>query len=261
MSRLKGKIALVTGASSGIGAACAGKLAEAGVRVIVAARREERLIAVRDEIVRRYGPESCGALQVDVRDREDVRTSLGQIADAGWGEVDILVNNAGLASGLCDFPEGDFDDWDRMIDTNIKGLLNITRMLIPGMVARGGGHIVNIGSISGREVYPRGGVYCGTKYFVRALNRGLRLDTVGQGIRVTSVDPGMVDTEFSLVRFHGDAEKARAVYEGLTPLSADDVAEAVVWALERPPHVNIEEILIMPSDQASTAVVHRTRQG
>ncbi len=257
MSRLEGKIAVVTGASSGIGAACAVRLADAGARVIVAARREQRLIALRDEIVQRHGPESCGALEIDLRDRQDVRASVARIVDAGWGEVDILVNNAGLAAGLSDFPEGDFDDWDRMIDTNIKGLLNITRLLVPGMVARGGGHIVNIGSISGREVYPRGAVYCGTKYFVRALNRGLRLDTVGQGIRVTSIDPGMVDTEFSLVRFHGDADKARAVYDGMTPLAAEDVAEAVVWALDRPAHVNIEEILIMPTDQASTAVVHR----
>lgn len=259
MRRLEGKIALVTGASSGIGRACARALAAEGMRVIAAARREERLFALRDELVAEYGPESCGALTVDLRDRKDVEQSLANIRDAGWERVEVLVNNAGLASGLDPVQEGDFEDWDRMVETNIRGLLNITRLLLPGMIERGSGHIVNIGSISGREVYPKGAVYCGTKYFVRALNRGLRLDLNGTGLRVTSVDPGMVETEFSLVRFHGDAEKAGTVYEGLTPLTGEDVADAVVWAVTRPPHVDVEEILLMPTDQASTMVVHRRK--
>ncbi len=257
MEQLAGKIALVTGASSGIGAACARALAKEGLRVIVAARRTERIEALRDELVASYGPDACGALTVDLRDREDVVASMGQIASAGWGEIELLVNNAGLAAGLAPVHEGSFDHWDRMIETNITGLLNISRLVLPGMVERGSGQVVNIGSVSGREVYPNGAVYCGTKFFVRALNKGLRLDLHGTGIRVTAIDPGMVETEFSEVRFDGDKEKAAKVYEGTRALRAEDVADTVVWVVSRPPHINVEEILLMPTDQASVWMTHR----
>ncbi len=257
MGTLEGRIALVTGASSGIGEACARSLARSGMRVILAARREARIEALRDEIVGHFGADACGALTVDLRDRQDVRDSIAKISAAGWGEIDLLVNNAGLAAGLDPFQAGDFDHWDRMVETNITGLLNVSRMVIPGMVERSFGHIVNIGSVSGREVYPNGAVYCGTKFFVRALNKGLRIDLHGTGIRVTTIDPGLVATEFSEVRFDGDKERAEKVYEGTRPLVAEDVADALNWCVTRPAHVNVEEILLMPTDQASTTMVHR----
>ena len=257
MGRLSDRTALVTGASSGIGRATALGLAAEGARVIVSARRRERLEEVSQEIVRVHGSDACGVLETDVRDREDVRQAIAQLEQAGWGEIDILVNNAGLSAGLDPLHAGLFDDWDRMVDTNVKGLLNVSRFVIPGMVARGRGHVVNIGSLAGHEVYPKGNVYCATKYAVRALNRGLRLDLQGTGIRVTSIDPGMVETEFSLVRFHGDAERAATVYDGMTPLTPDDVADAVIYAVTRPPHVNVEELLLLPTDQASATAVHR----
>lgn len=257
MGRLTGKTALVTGASSGIGRATAMALAGEGARVILAARRAEKLEDVSRKLVQAFGAEASGVLVMDVRDREDVRQAAQQLEKAGWHELDILINNAGLAAGLTPLQEGLFDDWDRMIDTNIKGLLNVTRFFLPGMVDRGRGHIVNIGSIAGREFYPSGNVYCGTKAFVRAINRGLRVDLLGRGIRVSSIDPGMVRTEFSEVRFHGDSERAEQVYRGMTPLLAEDVADAVVWVLTRPPHVNVEEILLMPTDQASATNISR----
>ncbi|MBP7149644.1 MAG: SDR family NAD(P)-dependent oxidoreductase [Acidobacteria bacterium] len=257
MARLLDKVALVTGASSGIGRSTARALAAEGARVIAAARRTERIEALRDEIAAAHGPQSCGALQVDVRDRADVEEALRAIARAGWGEIDILVNNAGLAAGLDPIQDASFDDWDRMIETNLRGLLNVSRLVLPGMVERGRGHVVNVGSVAGREVYPSGSVYCATKSAVRALNQAMRMDLLGHGIRVTVVEPGMVETEFSLVRFHGEAERAAKVYENTTPLGPDDVADAIVWALTRPLHVNVEEILLMPTDQASATRVHR----
>ncbi len=257
MGRLAGTTALVTGASSGIGRATAVGLAGEGARVIVSARRREALDALSQEIVRDHGSDACGVLEADVRDREDVRQAVSQLEAAGWGEIDLLVNAAGLSAGLDPLHAGLFDDWDRMIDTNLKGLLNVTRFVLPGMVARGRGHVVNIGSLAGHEVYPKGNVYCATKYAVHALNRGMRLDLQGTGVRVTTIDPGMVETEFSLVRFHGDAERAAKVYEGMTPLTAADVADAVLYAVTRPPHVNVEEMILMPTDQASVTAVHR----
>ncbi|RMG43422.1 MAG: SDR family NAD(P)-dependent oxidoreductase [Acidobacteria bacterium] len=259
MGKLDGRIALVTGASSGIGRATAAALAAEGARVIAAARRRERVEALCREIWERYGIEA-GALTVDVRDRGDVADSMKKLRESGWHEIDILVNNAGLAAGLDRIQDGSFDDWDRMIDTNVKGLLNVTRHVLPGMLERGRGHIVNIGSIAGREVYDRGNVYCATKFAVRALNKAMRIDLNGRGIRVTTVDPGLVETEFSLVRFHGDAERAKATYAGMTPLRPEDVADAVVWAVTRPPHVDVEEVVLMPTDQASVFHVHRRKE-
>ncbi len=256
MGALDGKTALVTGASSGIGRASALALAREGARVIAGARRKERVESLCSEISAVCGTEA-GALIVDVRDRDDVEDSFDKLAAAGWDRIDVLVNNAGLAAGLESIEDGVFDNWDRMIDTNVKGLLNVTRRVVPGMVQRGSGHVVNIGSVAGREVYRRGNVYCATKFAVRALNKSMRIDLAGRGIRVTSVDPGLVRTEFSLVRFGGDAGQAERPYRGMTPLAPEDVAEAVVWAVTRPPHVNVEELLLMPTDQASAEQVHR----
>lgn len=258
MARLAGKTALVTGASSGIGRATALALAGEGARIIAAARRGDRLGELCDEIIRRHGAEACGKLELDVRDREDVRKSVDELEGAGWGEIDILVNNAGLAAGLDPIQSGLFDDWDRMIDTNVKGLLNVSRLVLPGMIARGRGHVVNIGSVAGRETYPNGNVYCATKAAERAINKGMRLDLHGTGIRVTTVDPGMVKTDFSLVRFHGDDEKADKVYAGAAPLGPEDVADAILWAVTRPAHVNVEEILLMPTMQASATMIKRS---
>ena len=256
MGSLSGRTALVTGASSGIGRSCARALAREGARIVAAARRTDLVEELCREISREFTTEA-GALTVDVRDRDDVLESIGKLAAEGWGPIDILVNNAGLAAGLERIDDGDFDKWDRMLDTNVRGLLNVSRAVLPGMVARRSGHVVNIGSIAGREIYPSGNVYCATKFAVRALNKAMRVDLCGKGVRVTTVDPGLVRTEFSLVRFDGDGERAETPYEGMTPLSPDDVADAVVWAVTRPSHVNVEEVLLMPSDQASVHEVDR----
>jgi serine 3-dehydrogenase len=257
MTVLAGKIALVTGASAGIGDATARSLAAEGMRVIVAARREDRLESLRRELEASRGPDSCLTLALDVRDRASVQQAARRVEEAGWGEIEVLVNNAGLAAGLAPLQDGRFEHWDRMIDTNVKGLLNVTHWVVRGMVERSSGHIVNIGSISGREVYPDGNVYCATKYAVRALNKAMRIDLRGRGVRVTTVDPGMVETEFSIVRFDGDVERAEKVYEGTRPLTPQDVADAIVWAVSRPPHVNVEELLLMPTDQAAATFIER----
>lgn len=194
-----------------------------------------------------------------MRDRAAVEAALGGLP-AGWREVDVLVNNAGLGRGLDPLPEGDPDGWDEMVDTNVKGLLYVTRAVTPGMVARRRGHVVNLGSIAGHQVYPGGAVYCSTKHAVKAITRGLRMDLHGTGVRVSTVDPGMVETEFSVVRFGGDRERADRVYAGMQPLTADDVADAVLWCATRPPHVNVDEVILMPTDQASATMVHR-REG
>jgi NADP-dependent 3-hydroxy acid dehydrogenase YdfG len=186
-----------------------------------------------------------------------VTEAIRALTDAGWGEIDILLNNAGLAAGLEPIQEGVFDNWDRMIETNLRGLLNVSRVVVPGMVARGRGHIVNIGSVAGRDIYPGGNVYCANKAAVEMLNRGFRVDLHGHGIRVTNVMPGLVETEFSLVRFEWDEAKASRPYAGMTPLTGADVADAVLWAVTRPPHVDVEEILLMPTAQATATMVHR----
>jgi 3-hydroxy acid dehydrogenase / malonic semialdehyde reductase len=246
---------LITGATSGIGAACARAFAAAGARLILVARRAERLRTLAEELGERHGTE-CHTLTLDVREVGVVTHMLTELP-AEWSGVEVLVNNAGLARGLEPLPEGDVRDWEEMIDTNVRGVLAVTRAVVPGMVERGRGHVVNIGSTAGHEVYPGGVVYCATKHALGAITRGLRMDLLGTGVRVSAVDPGMVETEFSVVRFHGDQERADRVYAGLTPLSPDDVADAVLWVTTRPPHVNIDEIIVKPTDQASSTQVHR----
>lgn len=253
MISLQDKIILVTGASSGIGEACAKVFAQAGAKLILAARRREKL----EQLVENL---SCPAdriylLTLDVRDRSQVE-SLTTLP-AAWSEVDILINNAGLSRGLDKLHEGSIEDWEEMIDTNVKGLLYVTRTILPGMVTRGRGHVVNIGSIAGHQTYPGGNVYCGSKAAVKAISEGMKQDLLGTPIRVTSVDPGMVETEFSQVRFHGDTERAQKVYQGLKPLQPEDIADVVFFCVTRPNHVNISEILLVPTDQATTTLVHR----
>jgi len=252
---LKDKVVFITGASSGIGRSCVRAFAGQGARLILAARRLERLKELAVELNRKPG-EDILILALDVRDQPAVESAVNGLSSE-WAAIDVLVNNAGLSRGLDKLHEGKLDDWEEMIDANIKGLLYVSRAVIPGMVKRGQGHIVNIGSIAGYEVYPGGNVYCATKFAVRALSKGLRLDLNGTNIRVSEVAPGMVETEFSVVRFRGDKERAGKVYQGLTPLSPDDIADAVVYCATRPPHVNISEMIIMPTDQASPTMVHR----
>ncbi|SNS89257.1 hypothetical protein SAMN06893096_11019 [Geodermatophilus pulveris] len=246
-----GRIVLVTGASSGIGRACAEAFLAEGARVVAAARRTERLA----DLQAAHG-DAVLPLTLDVRDRAQVTAALGSLP-AEWTPIDVLVNNAGLAAGRGPVHTDDPDDWDRMLDTNVRGLLNVSSCVLPGMVERGAGHVVNIGSNAGREVYPGGTVYCATKAAVERITRGMRMDVLGSGVRVSQVDPGMVETEFSLVRFGGDEAPAKAVYEGLTPLSAADVAEVVTWIANRPPHVVIADVLVYPLDQAGSGKVAR----
>ena len=246
---------LITGASSGIGAAAARAFAAAGARLVLAARRLDRVEALCRELESRHGTETH-PVQLDVRDAGVVTRMLEDLPSP-WARIDVLVNNAGLSRGLEKVHEGSISDWDEMVDTNVKGLLYVTRAVVPGMVARGHGHVINIGSIAGHEVYPGGAVYCATKHAVGAITRGLRIDLLGTGVRVTTIDPGMVETEFSLVRFHGDAARAAQVYDGVQPLTAHDVADAIIYAATRPPHVNVDEILMMATAQASATRVWR----
>ncbi len=252
---ISGKGVVITGASAGIGEACARAFAARGCRLALAARRLERLERLAGELRRRHGVEVVAA-GLDVRDRTAVEAWAAELF-AGFGTPDILVNNAGLARGLAPLHEGEVGDWEEMIDTNVKGLLYVTRALLPAMVERGSGHVINIGSIAGHEVYPGGNVYCGTKHFVAALNRAMGIDLLGTGVRTSSVDPGMVETEFSLVRFHGDRRRAQGVYEGFEPLHPQDVADAVLFCATRPPHANVREMILMPSAQASAVHVYR----
>lgn len=247
---------LITGASAGIGEATARAFAAAGARLVLTARRRERLEALAAELARAHGTE-CHLLPLDVRDRDAVLSTLGGLP-AEWAAIDVLVNNAGLARGTEKVQNGQPADWDEVLQTNVNGLLYVTRAVTPGMVERGRGHVVNLGSVAGHEVYPGGAVYCATKHAVGAITRGLRMDLLGTGVRVSTVDPGMVETEFSVVRFKGDQERADKVYRGMTPLTAADIADTVLWVATRPPHVNIDEIIIKPTDQASATQVHRT---
>jgi NADP-dependent 3-hydroxy acid dehydrogenase YdfG len=255
MNDLSGKTALVTGASAGIGEATARALAKEGVRVIMLARRSEKLQALAAEIKESYGTESF-CLQADIREHRRVPALLEQLP-ANWRAIDILVNNAGLARGLARLYEGDPGDWDEMIDVNIRGLLAVSRVVIPWMLARNKGHVINIGSIAGHEVYPNGAVYCATKFAVRALSQGMKMDLLGTPIRVTSIDPGLVETEFSIVRFKGDAERAKQPYKGLKPLAAEDIADAIIWCASRPEHVNVADMIILPTAQSSAMLAHR----
>ena len=255
MISIQDQIVLVTGASSGIGASCAKLFAQAGAKLILAARRKERLEEFADQLEKEFSCETY-LLQLDVRDRIAVESALQSLGES-WSNIDILINNAGLSRGLDKLHEGDFQDWEEMIDTNIKGLLYLTRYIVPGMVSRGKGHVVNIGSIAGHQTYPGGNVYCASKAAVRAISEGLKQDLLGTPVRVTSVDPGLVETEFSQVRFHGDSDRAQKVYQGLTPLTPDDVADVVFFCATRPAHVNISEVLLVPTDQATATLVHR----
>jgi 3-hydroxy acid dehydrogenase/malonic semialdehyde reductase len=255
MQSLKDKIVFVTGASAGIGEATAQVFAAQGARILMCARRAERLEKLAQTLEYERGV-PVHYFRLDVRDQAAVEKAVASLAPE-WRAIDILVNNAGLSRGMDKLPQGLLDDWEEMIDTNVKGLLYVCRAVIPGMIERERGHIINIGSIAGREVYPGGNVYCATKFAVRALSKGLRLDLSGTPIRVSEVAPGMVETEFSLVRFHGDAERAGKVYQGLTPLEPDDIADAAVWCATRPPHVNVSEVVVMPTAQASATLVHR----
>ncbi|QIR39870.1 SDR family oxidoreductase [Tolypothrix sp. PCC 7910] len=255
MISLQNQIILITGASSGIGTACAKVFAGAGARLILAARRLERLQELAANLSEEFGTETH-LLQLDVRDRLAVESAISSLP-AAWSEIDILINNAGLSRGLDKLHEGSFEDWEEMIDTNIKGLLYLTRYVVPGMVKRDRGHVVNIGSIAGHQTYPNGNVYCGTKAAVRAISEGLKQDLLGTPVRVTSVDPGMVETEFSDVRFHGDSDRAKKVYQGVQPLTPEDVADVIFFCTTRSPHVNINEVVLMPVDQASATLVNR----
>ncbi|RZL13899.1 MAG: SDR family NAD(P)-dependent oxidoreductase, partial [Pedobacter sp.] len=242
------KIALITGATSGIGAACAHLFAAQGYHLILVARRQDKLEDIGKRLIDKYAVE-VKTVVADVRDQEDLSYKLEGLP-LNLKKVNVLINNAGLSQGLDPIDKGNINDWDTMIDTNVKGLLYVTKIVSNWMIAQKGGHIINIGSIAGQEVYPNGNVYCATKHAVDALNKGMRIDLLPHGIRVTAINPGMVETEFSVVRFKGDEGRAKKVYDGFEPLVANDIAEAIWFAVSRPAHVNINDMLIMPTAQA-----------
>src|SRR6056297_784940 len=249
------KIALITGATAGIGEETAMQLAGEGYHVIITGRRKERLKKLAEQI-----KSSCNVevltLTFDIRSRAEVDEAIDNLPEE-WQNIELLINNAGLAAGLKHLQEGDINDWEQMIDTNVKGLLYISRKIMPGMVARESGHIINVSSIAGKEVYEKGNVYCATKHAVEAITKGMRLDLLKHGIRVSSVSPGLVETEFSMVRFKGDEERAASVYDGLEALRAEDIAETIVWIASRPPHVNINDVLITPTAQGTSTTTVR----
>jgi len=255
MNNLANKIVFITGASSGIGKACAEVFAGQKANLILTARRSEKLNEFAQKLSGETGVKiKCNEL--DVRDKNKVNEIVSSL-DGDWNNIDILINNAGLARGFGKIYEGKTEDWEEMIDTNINGLLYVTRQILPLMVAREKGHIINIGSLAGHEVYPNGNVYSATKFAVNALSKSIRLDVIDKGIRVSSVDPGLVETEFSIVRFSGDKERAKNVYSGIKPLTAEDIAEAVLFCANRPAHVNINEVILTPVAQASATLVQR----
>ena len=249
------KIVFITGASSGIGAGCARKFASQGASLILNARNEEKLSALKEELEQQYGARVC-LLPFDVRDRKTAAEALASLPDE-WKAIDILINNAGLVIGVDKEHEGNLDEWDIVIDTNIKSLLAMTRLVVPGMVARGRGHIINIGSIAGDAAYAGGSVYCATKAAVKALSDGLRIDLVDTPLRVTNIKPGLVETNFSVVRFRGDKDKADNVYKGIRPLTGDDIAETVYFAASVPEYMQIAEMLVMPTYEATGTIVSR----
>jgi 3-hydroxy acid dehydrogenase/malonic semialdehyde reductase len=246
------RIALITGATSGIGEATARLLARHQYRLILCGRRRERLERLREEL----GADTVQILSFDIRDREAVTSAL-QSLSGNWKAIDVLINNAGNAHGLDPIHKGSVDDWDAMMDINVKGLLYVSREVTPGMVERGKGHVINIGSIAGKEVYPNGNVYCASKFAVDALTRGMRMDLNPYGIKVTGIHPGMVETEFSVVRFKGDTERAASVYRGVNPLVGEDIADIIYYVLSAPDHVVLADIVVFPKDQASSTVVKR----
>ena len=248
------KIVLITGATSGIGLACARKFAANGDRLILTGRDGERLAEIRKRLEDKGTP--VLTLQFDVRDGGKARQMV-ETLPAGWQAVDVLVNNAGLALGLEPEYEGNPEDWSTMIDTNIKGLLTMTRLIVPGMVERNRGHVINVGSVAGDAAYAGGNVYCATKAAVKALSDGLRIDVAGTAVRVTNLKPGLVETNFSNIRFHGDTGRAASVYQGIRPLTGDDIADVAVYAANAPEHVQIAEVLILATHQASGSVIVR----
>ena len=253
---LKNKNVFITGASSGIGEACARAFAREGSNLLLAARRKERIDTLARELEDTYGI-MAHSIQLDVRNNDEVTGAVGSLPPA-WDHIDILLNNAGLSRGLSKLQDGEIRDWQEMIDTNVKGLLYVTRAVLPGMVRRNSGHVINMGSIAGHELYPSGNVYCASKYAVAAISQGLRMDLLGTNVRVSSVDPGLVETEFSQVRFRGDAQRAAQTYANMRPLKGEDVAEVVIFCATRPPHVDIAQVIVMPTDQASVNHVHRS---
>jgi NADP-dependent 3-hydroxy acid dehydrogenase YdfG len=242
------QIALITGATSGIGEATAMLLAKHNHDIIVTGRRKEKLLALKEKIEAETGSKVL-TLNFDIRSLQENEAAIQSIP-AEWQNIDVLINNAGLAAGFNTVQEGVIDDWERMIDTNIKGLLYITRLISPKMIERGSGHIINISSVAGKEIYPMGNVYCATKHAVQSVTKGMRIDLLKHGIKVSSVSPGAVETEFSVVRFSGDTDRAKQVYKGFTPLNAQDIADTILFMVTRPKHVNIDDVLIMPTDQA-----------
>ena len=250
---MKNKIALITGATSGIGKATARLFANNGVHLILCGRRQERLDSLASELKKLT---TVHVLNFDVRDKDTVFNLLQNLPE-GFSEIDILINNAGNAHGLDTFQEGNIDDWDAMLDINVKGLLYVSKAVLPKMLAKKSGHIINIGSTAGKEVYPKGNVYCASKYAVDAINQGMRLDLNGTGIKVGAINPGLVETEFSEVRFKGDSDRAEKVYQGFTPLQPEDIADIIWFAVTRPPHVNIADLTVMCLDQASSTIVNK----
>ncbi len=255
MDRIKGETVLVTGASSGIGKACAEAFAKKGARVIITSRTLSALKAVAEELSSKYGVEIL-PVALDVRDRKAVQKTVEELPEE-WKRIDILVNNAGLALGLEKLHEGNIDDWETMIDTNVKGLLYMSRAVVPGMVDRGYGQVINISSTAGIQAYANGGVYCATKSAVHVLSDALRIDTVDKPIRVTNIQPGMVETNFSVVRFKGDTERASGFYKGIKPLSGADIADTVIYAASVPEHVQITELTVTPINQATGTVIYK----
>lgn len=255
MTKLKNKIVFISGASSGIGMACAYAFAEEGAKLILAARRKAKLEELASELKEKFDSETK-ILSFDIQNYKEIKESFSSLPE-GWKNVDILINNAGLAKGMQKLQEGNPEDWDVMINTNIKGVLYLTREVLPYMVKRESGHIINLGSTAGHDVYPLGNVYCATKFAINAISQSLRIDVLDKSIKVSSVDPGMVETEFSVVRFSGDVERAKNVYKGVDPLTPQDVADAILYCATRPKHVNINEIILTPIAQAQSNFVVR----
>ena len=249
------KIALITGATAGIGYETAILLAQNKFNLIITGRRNDRLSTIKEQLEAQFGCKVM-ALNFDVRSKDETEKALNSLPPE-WKSIEVLINNAGLAAGLAPVNSADVDDWEAMIDTNVKGLLYVTRTVSPWMIERQSGHIINISSIAGKEAYPNGSVYCGTKHAVAAISKAMRIELMPSGIKVTTIAPGAVETEFSLVRFRGDEQKAKQVYKGFTALSGKDIAETILFVLSRPAHVNIDDLLIMPTDQASARDFNR----
>lgn len=249
------KIAIITGATAGFGKATAEKFAEQNYNLVITGRRAERLAELARNLSEKYKTETI-CLDFDVRDRDAVRESLGTLPKE-WRNVDVLVNNAGLALGLNPLNEGDFNDWDQMIDTNVKGLLYVSEMVMPWMIEQQKGHIINVGSIAGTEVYPGGNIYCASKHAVNAISKGMRIDLLKHNIKVTQVRPGLAETEFSVVRFKGDQNKADSVYNGYEPMHAEDIADVILYVSSLPPHLNINDVELTPTAQANSYTVHK----